>query len=999
MSNIQSFGIQYPVNIWFDNIPHASGIEGTMAWLDSVVLRHYIAEDYPSGIQIRGSGLAWKRYNGQELEGFQPKTGGQLGLDGYPIYHSGFWDQFKTYAKFVGRKIGRDWDNTPYENVATNLTWSGGAQNPFQPYGLFPNSSGRRDVNVSMFDAGQPPKYYYETFIAKNTPTNLNFTRDGYTQTFTRGTLSTASGNPIRAFSPSTPTRKTITLSYTVTTSKEKDFTIYNYATVGGKIDLTPLTTVEALNTGKFGRKTLRWTIDYGYDVYEDTFDLNEDMEMLDSHFVTSGNSTFYSGPNVDYSGYTIGAAYPGIYYDEQIRVRYPPYGYQLMNLTNASTAFYFTHFDKVFQSSPNDIWFTNIVGLSGKSPLFSRYGNMLKRAEVCYKNKYAFGNIPGSGEIYDITRMWGIRSSSNYDAVLRLGKEISRYNGSNSFLNVLEYEFGDLYLDYTYYSGVTSGVFDTNYVINTPCFANDNGNVVKNFGLEVSGARYPVSINTFGLSGIIFEDRTESGLFKPMIDDHDKLNHSIITSQYIEPYAVTPDLVTVRGLASPGVKPYKMTLNNVENPDSDVYGIYTKHYHLNSGSLYGAGGERYDTRCDFRFEQENLLLPYISIPDHDFVLDWPACSSISTVTKYKYLGLPNKPGSLMCNATPGYSLPMGEIPTQFGFDTSYGYGVIDITNIKYEKDGAVQYDGIPAAYQSEQLQITNPNNDYLEFAYSGQKIPAFGAWYLPSLYFVTRPTTHFPMDGLEIHLLSPLVKVSGSQVSYPIPADGWMNGSFINWEPYWYSTVPGTPDNIAYPILKKYTGSPTIFRNSCEYVDWYPAALFNGDLTDTEYLGQMKIYGPYYPYMYVDRSDGNNIRVVDVDKGLYERKVRVGVVWPGATGSPQVFDLNDELGTYQDTSGTISLNYVSGALYSTSINTDVGTGTFYYNEEWETLIDYTVAQSTAIINPAEVAGSVAPGFPGFEQNIFDYPRWHFRTSNTFTKTDIPENIFNQVIV
>lgn len=990
MSRIQSFGPYYPQTTTLANIPHSSGVEGTMAWLDSIVKRHYVAEDYPLNQNIRESGLDWKRFNGQDLENIYPSTTIPFQLDGYPLYHSGFWQQFKDKAKFIGRKIGQNWDNTPYQNVAGNLTWSGGAQNPYFPHGLFPNSSGRRDVNTNMLDEGQPPKYYYETFIAQNTPTNLSFPRTGYTQTFTRGTLSTASGNPVRIFSPASKTRKTITLSYTVTTSKPKNFTIYNYATVGGKIDLTPLTTVDPLNADKFGNKALKWTIDYGYDVYEDNYDLNEDMEMLDAYFTPSGDTAIYGGPNVDFSGYTVGAAYPGIQYDTQLRVRYPPYGYRTMDVSDASAAFYFKHFDRVFQHVSSDIWFPDLVGLSGKSPLFSRYGGLIKRAEVCSAQKFAFSNIPGSGELYDITRFWGIRSSSNYDAVLRLGKEITKYNG---FLTAIDYPFGDLYLDYTYHSGVTSGVFDTNYAINAPCFRHESGNVVKNFGLSVSGERWPISINTFNLSGIIFEDRVESGLFKSMIDDHDKLAHTIITSQYIEPYAVTPDIVTIRGLASPGVKPYKMTLNNVENPASLVWGIYTKHYHLNSGSLFGAGGERYDTICDFRLEMENLVLPYGSNPDHSIILDWPLNSGVSTVTIQQHWGIPNKPGSLMCNATPGWQLAMGEAPPTLGFDTSYGYGVIDITNIKYEKDNVTQYDGPPAAYQTEILQINNPNNDYLEFAYPGQPIPGFGKWIGGA---ITRAYTHYPMHGLELHFLSPLVKVSGSIATYPIPASGWQDGSFINWRPYWIeSSISGYPNNAVYPILKKYPGQAIITRNSCEYVDWYPTDLFDGYPANTEYLGQFKVYGPYYPKMYISRGDGNLIRTVNEEKGIYERKVKVGVIWPGPTGSVQNFDINDLPGSIFDTSGTISLNGVTGADYSQPITYFSASGTFFYNIEWETLIDYNPAQSLAIINPAAIAGSVSPGFSGFEQNIFDYPNWYFRTNNVFTRTDTPENIFN----
>lgn len=148
-------------------IPLLSGIESTMAWLDSAAIRHQWTVDYPSDPLISPSGFAWKRFYGEELsESVIPQPSPPFNLDGYPMHVSGFWEQFKPISKFVGRHIGLDWDNRPFNNVSSNVSWSGNAKDYEYPHS---DISVKRDVSTNLFDYGQIIKYYYETFIGKGT--------------------------------------------------------------------------------------------------------------------------------------------------------------------------------------------------------------------------------------------------------------------------------------------------------------------------------------------------------------------------------------------------------------------------------------------------------------------------------------------------------------------------------------------------------------------------------------------------------------------------------------------------------------------------------------------------------------------------------------------------------------------------------------------------------------------------------------------------------------
>jgi len=162
MTFIASAPFQYDPNAsGVKDIPYLSGVESSMAWMDSVVRRHNL-----SGPLVDSSGFKWRRYYSEEnSERFIPQTAPPFCLDGFPMHVSGFWGQFNEKIAFLGRETGGDYDNRPFTNQANNVYWSGNYRNPLFAWATSGNNI--KPLPQGMFEYGQIDKDDFNTYIKK----------------------------------------------------------------------------------------------------------------------------------------------------------------------------------------------------------------------------------------------------------------------------------------------------------------------------------------------------------------------------------------------------------------------------------------------------------------------------------------------------------------------------------------------------------------------------------------------------------------------------------------------------------------------------------------------------------------------------------------------------------------------------------------------------------------------------------------------------------------
>lgn len=170
MTFIASVPFQYDPNAsGINDIPYVSGIESSMAWMDSVVTRHNL-----SGPLVDSSGFKWRKYYSEEhSERIYPQIAPPFALEGMPMNVSGFWGQFNEKIAFLGRETGGDYDNRPYTNYSNNIYWSGNYRDPVFPWAK--SGQNTKPLPEGMFEYGQIDKYDFNTYIKKYAGTNIDF--------------------------------------------------------------------------------------------------------------------------------------------------------------------------------------------------------------------------------------------------------------------------------------------------------------------------------------------------------------------------------------------------------------------------------------------------------------------------------------------------------------------------------------------------------------------------------------------------------------------------------------------------------------------------------------------------------------------------------------------------------------------------------------------------------------------------------------------------------
>lgn len=537
-------------------VPRVSGVEGTMAWLDSLARRHYLTQDSSDSF-VNPTGFNWKKfYDEESSDSCSPNVAPPYDIEGYPMYVSGFWNQFKIAAKLLGRQIGTDLDNAPYPNISNNFRWSGVAMNPGDGVGTLPDL---RNVNENMFDVGQIPKLYYETFIGNVSPVSRSPERVGFRQVLGRA------NHGITFF----PEREVLELAVTQT-QRLSIFRNGNFVArevVDGPVlgqyhgidfNAAPPFDMESINS-LWGKDVgdIEWTIFYQSVRYSAIYDPHENTDLLEGKWDWDGSGTIptsdfagsgppkYSGPqNVDSSGYYIDR-YTETYCATSHFVVPHSFGG-----TGAADGFGFNKaygdvvIDDKLPTYPETNPMYPIAGYfsdSAPSGYFNATGD--KNYDMSHYLKYStFGAVPMSST-YDITRRLGLTSDVNYDLKFRHHERIGRTT------NTQQETFGNLVTDYWY---TPKAYNDSNMyrkvVAASPMFSGFRGTSLFELSPGINGQFYNVvgqSPAAYG-SGRFFEDISLDDGFSPIIDEHNSDGYFLSVASFIDQSGLYPDRKTL---------------------------------------------------------------------------------------------------------------------------------------------------------------------------------------------------------------------------------------------------------------------------------------------------------------------------------------------------------------------------------------------------------------------------------------------------------------------